>query len=140
MQAATMPKPSTSEDAYAERPMWPALRKGWNRRCPSCGAGPVLSGYLKVRDNCPVCGEDLTPQRADDGPAYLTILIVGHLMAPMLLFVFMRFRPEPATLITIFSIGTVALSLYLLPRLKGAMIAMQWAKRMHGFGRVATGD
>ena len=135
-----MPAATPTEDAYAERPMWPALRKGWNRRRPSCGAGPILSGYLKVRDNCPVCGEDLTPQRADDGPAYLTILIVGHLMAPMLLFVFMRFRPEPATLITIFSIGTVALSLYLLPRLKGAMIAMQWAKRMHGFGRVATGD
>ncbi len=135
-----MPAAHLSEDAYAERPMWPALRKGWNRRCPSCGAGPMLNGYLKVRDNCPVCGEDLTPQRADDGPAYLTILIVGHLMAPLLLFVFMRFRPEPATLITIFSVGTVALSLYLLPRLKGVMVAMQWAKRMHGFGQATPGE
>lgn len=126
---------SLTEDAYAERPMWPALRKGWGRRCPQCGAGPMLSGYLKVRDNCPVCGEDLHHQRADDGPAYLTILIVGHLMAPSLMFVFVRFRPEPATMFTLFSIATVALSLYLLPRLKGAMVAMQWAKRMHGFGQ-----
>ncbi len=126
-------------DAYAERPTWPAIRKGWCLRCPSCGAGPLLRGYLKVRDNCPVCGEDFQHQRADDGPAYLTILIVGHLMAPLLMFVFVHYRPEPVTLITIFSIGTVALSLYLLPRLKGAMVGLQWAKRMHGFGQ-ATPD
>ena len=124
-----------AHDAYAERPMWPALRRGWARRCPSCGSGPLLRGYLKVRENCPVCGEDLHHQRADDGPAYLTILIVGHLLAPLLMVVFVKYRPEPITLMTIFSIGTVALSLYLLPRLKGAMIGMQWAKRMHGFGQ-----
>lgn len=129
-----MPASSLAEDPHAERPIWPALRKGWSRRCPNCGAGPMLQGYLKVRETCAVCGEDLSHQRADDGPAYLTILIVGHLLAPMLMFVFMRYRPEPATLIAIFSVGTVALSLYLLPRLKGAMVAMQWAKRMHGFG------
>ena len=124
-----------AHDAYAERPMWPALRRGWARRCPSCGSGPLLRGYLKVRENCPVCGEDLHHQRADDGPAYLTILIVGHLLAPLLMVVFVKYRPEPITLMTIFSVGTVALSLYLLPRLKGAMIGMQWAKRMHGFGQ-----
>jgi uncharacterized protein (DUF983 family) len=93
----------------------------------------MLNGYLKVRDECPVCAEQLHHHRADDGPAYLTILIVGHLMAPTILWFFTTFRPEPMVLITIFSIGCVALSLYLLPRLKGAMVAFQWAKRMHGF-------
>lgn len=117
----------------ADRPLWPALAKGWRRRCPCCGAGPLLSGYLTVRDTCAVCREELHHHRADDGPAYLTILIVGHLMAPLLLIVFEQFRPEPLVLFTIFAIGTVALSLYLLPRLKGAMIAFQWARQMHGF-------
>jgi uncharacterized protein (DUF983 family) len=93
-----------------------------------------LRGYLAVREACPVCGEDFRPQRADDGPAYLTILIVGHLMAPLLLWSFVRFRPDPLVLIAIFSVGTVALSLYLLPRLKGVLVAIQWARRMHGFG------
>jgi len=117
----------------AERPVKPAVIRGWRRRCPSCGSGPMLNGYLKVRDECPVCAEQLHHHRADDGPAYLTILIVGHLMAPTILWFFTTFRPEPMVLITIFSIGCVALSLYLLPRLKGAMVAFQWAKRMHGF-------
>lgn len=93
-----------------------------------------MRGYLKVRDNCPVCGEALHHHRADDGPAYLTILIVGHILAPVLLFVYSNWRPEPLLLALAFSVGTVALSLYLLPRLKGGMVALQWAKRMNGFG------
>ena len=32
-----------------------------------------------------------------------------------------------------FTVGCVALSLYLLPRLKGAIVGLQWAKRLHGF-------
>jgi len=129
---------SLSETEEAERPLGPALRRGWQRRCPNCGAGPLLRGYLKVRDTCPVCGEALHHQRADDGPAYLTILIVGHVMAPLLLYVFTTWRPEPLVLASAFSVGTVALSLYLLPRLKGAMIGLQWAKRMHGFGHAPS--
>lgn len=95
-----------------------------------------MKSYLKVRDACPVCGEELHHHKADDGPAYLTILLVGHIMAPMLLFVFETFRPEPMVLATTFSIGCVALSLYLLPRIKGAIVNYQWAKRMNGFDHV----
>lgn len=115
------------------RPLWPALLRGFSRKCPNCGSGPMFKSYLKVRDTCPVCREDLSHHRADDGPAYLTILIVGHLMAPLLLIVFETFRPEPLVLFTIFAIGTITLSLYLLPRLKGMIVAFQWARLMHGF-------
>lgn len=128
---------ATVAQSAVDRPLKPAVWRGWNRRCPQCGSGPMLRGYLKVRDACPVCGEAFHHHRADDGPAYLTILIVGHLMAPLILVVFTRFRPDPLTMATLFSIGCVALSLYLLPRLKGVMVAFQWAKRMHGF--VGTG-
>ncbi|SEF58343.1 Uncharacterized conserved protein, DUF983 family [Thalassococcus halodurans] len=125
---------SETDQQTEERPTLPALLKGWRRKCPNCGSGPLLSGYLKVRDTCPVCREDLHHHRADDGPAYLTLLIVGHLMAPLLLFVFETWRPEPLTLFTIFAVGCSGLSLYLLPRLKGMIVAFQWAKQMHGFG------
>ncbi|WP_374644868.1 DUF983 domain-containing protein [Tabrizicola sp.] len=121
-------------DAEEDRLVKPALWRGWRRRCPNCGAGPMMRGYLKVRDACPVCSEALHHQRADDGPAYMTILIVGHLLAPLLLIVYTKWRPDPVTMAVCFTLGTVALSLYLLPRLKGALVALQWAKRMHGFG------
>ena len=120
------------------RPVRPAMLRGWRRRCPKCGSGPLLSGYLKVRTSCPVCDEELHHHRADDGPAYLTILIVGHILAPLILIVYTQYRPEPMVLASGLSVGCVALSLYLLPRLKGAIVGLQWAKRMHGFGKTAN--
>ena len=121
-------------DIQEERPLWSSLGRGWRRRCPKCGTGRVLKSYLKVNDACPVCREEFHHHRADDGPAYLTILLVGHLMAPLLHLSFVRFRPEPLALFTIFAVGCVALSLYLLPRLKGTIVAYQWSRQMYGFG------
>lgn len=117
-----------------DRPVGLALRRGWRCLCPGCGSGPMLRGYLKVRDTCPVCNEELHYHRADDGPAYLTILIVGHLLAPLIFWAFVYYRPDPWVLASVFSVGTVALSLFLLPRLKCMLVGMQWARRMHGFG------
>ena len=111
-----------------------ALRRGWARKCPACGEGALMDGYLTVRHVCPACGTELHHHRADDGPAWATILITGHLMAPLMLAVFIALRPEGWQMALGFSTVFVALSLYLLPRLKGLFVALQWAKRMHGFG------
>ena len=123
-----------------DRPLRPAMLRGWRRRCPACGDGRMFDGYLKVRSTCPSCSEDLSHHRADDGPAYLTILIVGHLLAPLIMVAFVEFRPSPIVLASAFSVGSVALSLYLLPRLKGVIVGIQWAKRMHGFGSAPKGN
>ena len=124
--------PDTAD--HDDHALGPALRRGWRCRCPNCGEGRLFTSYLKVRDTCDVCAEALHHQRADDGPAYLTILIVGHILAPLLFYVFVHYRPDPWVLAAIFTTFTVALSLYLLPRLKGGLVALQWSKRMHGFG------
>ncbi|MDO5630476.1 MAG: DUF983 domain-containing protein [Paracoccus sp. (in: a-proteobacteria)] len=123
-----------------ERQTGLAMRRGFMGKCPSCGEGRLLHSYLKVNDTCPACGEAMHHQRADDGPAYLTILIVSHLGAPLLLWVYMAFRPSPMTMLIGFSLASVALSLLLLPRIKGAMVGLQWARRMHGFGTSAEPD
>lgn len=112
----------------------PAMLRGWRRKCPNCGTGPLLKGYLKVRDTCEVCSEDLYHHRADDGPAYVTILVCGHLLAPLIMFVFETWRPNTFVMTVGFIVAFVALALYLLPRIKGVFVGLQWAKRMHGFG------
>lgn len=116
-----------------ERPVKPAILRGSKLLCPQCGTGPMMDGFLKVRDTCEVCGEELHHQRADDGPAYVTILICGHILAPLLLIVFETFRPDPLLLVVGFSTAFVAMALLMLPRIKGAFVGLQWAKRMHGF-------
>lgn len=116
-----------------ERPTGRAMLRGWRGRCPACGEGRMLYNYLKVADRCPSCQEELHHQRADDGPAYLTILFVSHLVGPALLAIYIAYRPGPVTLLVGFILGAVVLSLLLLPRIKGAMVGLQWARRMHGF-------
>jgi uncharacterized protein (DUF983 family) len=113
-----------------------ALWRGWRRHCPACGESPMMDGYLTVRSECPACGTELYHHRADDGPAWATILITGHLLAPLMLMVFVAWRPAAWVMALGFSVVFVALSLYLLPRLKGAFVGLQWAKRRHGFGRL----
>lgn len=125
---------TTESNLPENRPVKPALLRGWRRKCPNCGSGPLLSDYLTVRDHCPVCGEELHHHRADDGPAWATILISGHILAPLMLVIFEVFRPEGWVMALGFSIFFLFLALFLLPRLKGVFVALQWAKRMHGFG------
>ncbi|WP_425483620.1 DUF983 domain-containing protein [Halovulum dunhuangense] len=117
-----------------ERDLRRSLLRGWRRRCPSCGAGPLMQGYLTVREGCAVCGEELHHHRADDGPAWATILITGHIMAPLMLTVYEMFRPEGWLMALVFSGLFTLMALYLLPRIKGMFVGLQWARRMHGFG------
>jgi uncharacterized protein (DUF983 family) len=95
----------------------------------------MLAGYLKVRDHCPVCREELYHQKAGDAPAYLTLILVAIIMAPLLNVIFASYRPDPLILFTIFAVGCVGLSLYLLPKFKGVIVAYQWARELHGFAR-----
>lgn len=120
------------------RPVKRSMLRGWRKRCPQCGAGELMEGYLKVRSTCTSCSEELHHHRADDGPPYLTILIVAHIIGPLMLWFFEAFRPEPLVFVSLFCVGGVSMCLYLLPRLKGVIVGIQWANRMHGFGRTQS--
>ncbi|MEN6544308.1 DUF983 domain-containing protein, partial [Parvibaculum sp.] len=85
-------------------------------------------------DECPHCGEALHHHRADDAPPYFTMLIVGHIIVPIILAVEVEYGPPVWIQMTIWPLLTAALSLLLLPRIKGAVVGLQWAQRMHGFG------
>lgn len=119
--------------APAERPAWPAIRKGMAHRCPNCGKGALYETYLKLRTECAECGEDLSHARADDGPAYLSILLTAKVMGTLQLVVYELYQPPALFMAVTFGIGVVVMALALLPRFKGLIVGVQWAKRMHGF-------
>ncbi len=121
-------------DTVSPRPWWRAFRRGWMGKCPNCGQGRIFGAYLKVNGNCSVCNEDLSLHRADDAPPYVTIVIVGHLLVAILLHMEMAWRLPPMTYIYTLVPLAVILPLLLLPPIKGAIISLQWANRMHGFG------
>ena len=118
----------------AERPAKPAIMNGLRSRCPNCGEGKLFDRYLHVADTCPNCGEELFHHRADDGPAYLVILLVAHIIGFAIHIMWVAWRPDPWVMATVLSVSAVALSLALLPPMKGLMVGIQWSRRMHGFG------
>lgn len=103
------------------------LLRGVRQRCPNCGEGRLYRSYLKVDPACAACGHDNAQYPADDAPPYFTILIVGHLViAPLLAFPFILIWPLGWVLgLTLPSLA--ALTLLVLPRVKGAVIGFHWA-------------
>lgn len=124
----------TREIAVAEkRDVWTSLKRGFRGRCPRCGEGKIFRAFLKVDDHCSVCQLDFTPHRADDLPAYLVIVIVGHIVVPLALMIETNYSPPVALQLAIYLPLTLFASLALLQPVKGAVVAIQWALRMHGF-------
>lgn len=120
--------------AAAPRSVTTAMLRGAAHHCPACGKGALFSRYLKVTDRCESCGTDLYHQRADDAPPYFTIFIVGHIVLFGVMIVEQMFAPPPWIQALIWMPLTLALCLILLPCIKGAIVGLQWALRMHGFG------
>jgi uncharacterized protein (DUF983 family) len=124
---------SRETGALEKRNVWTALKRGFRGRCPRCGQGKLFRAFLKVDDHCSVCQLDFTPHRADDLPAYLVIVIVGHIVVPTILWIETDYSPSIALQLSIYLPLTLILSLALLQPVKGAVVAIQWALRMHGF-------
>jgi uncharacterized protein (DUF983 family) len=124
----------TRETAIGEkRDLWSAMKRGFRCRCPRCGEGKLFRAFLKTANNCSVCGLDFTPHRADDLPAYLVIVIVGHIVVPIALWIETNYSPAVWLQLSTYLPLTFIMSLALLQPVKGTVVGMQWALKMHGF-------
>jgi uncharacterized protein (DUF983 family) len=118
-----------------DRSLFEAMTRGFFGRCPSCGRGRLFRSYLKVVNTCDVCGEDLSGHRADDAPAYVTLLIVAHVVGAGILMSEEIWPHSSMLWVAVFWLAVTAIaSLIILPRAKGAIVGQQWALGMHGFG------
>jgi len=108
------------------------LKRGFRLRCPACGEGLLFARYLKLHPTCSHCGLRLDEFRADDAPPYFTILIVGHIIVPGMLLLEQIKHPPSWVHVVLWVPLTLALTLLLLPRIKGAVIGFQWAQRIRG--------
>lgn len=118
----------------ADRPLGRSILRGMLGRCPNCGEGRLFRAFLKPVDYCPACNEELFHQRSDDLPPYLVILVLGHVVVGgYMLTDTLHHLPMWATL-AIWAPITVLTALLVIQPIKGGVIGLQWALRMHGFG------
>lgn len=136
-----MPKSATpapiAPDSGSQSAMQAAWR-GMRNHCPRCDHKPLFARYLKPVESCSACGQNWTLHQADDFPAYIAIFISGHLLAPLLIAVGSREMLPMGVLALIAILGALLLTIMLLQPAKGAVIALQYHWRMHGFDPLAA--
>lgn len=104
-----------------------AVIRGLMNRCPNCGEGQLLRGYLKNPSECEICNTPLERYPAADGPAFFTMTIVLLLLIPLIGFTWVLLRPSPVMLMIIVGPVSIVLALVLLRFVKGAFIGYLWA-------------
>lgn len=136
-----LPRKDSADAARADPPIghdlpktaFQAAIRGMRGRCPSCGEGQMFPRLLKPIEHCPICGQDWTPQQADDFPAYVAIILTGHILAPIIIFMINETDFSMRTnLAIIISLALILIGALLQPA-KGAIIAMQWWMGLHDF-------
>jgi uncharacterized protein (DUF983 family) len=118
------PKRDKTPAAWPMPPLGTALGRGFICRCPSCGKTHLFNGYLTVVRACSVCAAPLGAARADDAPPYFTILIVGHIVVTLMLWIVMHYDPSTTVLTAVFVPLTLVLTLVLLRPIKGATVGL----------------
>ena len=113
--------------AEAAHPLFRSIGRGLAHRCPACGKGRLFGRYLKVAPHCSACEHPLTRYPADDGPAYLTILLIGHLIIAPMLFFPIVWQTSPLYSLPILLGSLTVVTLFALPRIKGGWIGMMYA-------------
>jgi uncharacterized protein (DUF983 family) len=103
------------------------VRQGLRLRCPNCGQGHLFSGFLKVSEHCEVCGLDNTVYPSDDAPPYLTLLLVGHLIIPIMFWLDRAWEPAMWVQFAIWLPLITVITIAALPYMKGAVIGFAWA-------------
>ena len=125
-----------SDTLLPARPtIWTAIRRGLSGQCPNCGTGRLFARYLKAVDRCAACGEPLGHIRSDDAAPWLTILVVGHVIAPIVLAVEMETSWPMWVSMTLWPLLALTLAMAVLPRAKGLFVGLIWATGAPGSER-----
>jgi uncharacterized protein (DUF983 family) len=101
-------------------------------KCPACGQGKLYQSYLKQVVACDACGEKYGDIRADDGPAWLTMFIVGHIVAPLIVMAMMLTEIPDWQLMIGFVVLALGLCLAILPSAKAIFITFIWRTKCEG--------
>jgi uncharacterized protein (DUF983 family) len=101
-------------------------------RCPHCGKGKLMRGYLKQVEACSVCGEKFGQIRADDAAPWLTLIVVGHIFLPLVFLFNWNWMPLWVAMVSMSAL-VVAIALAILPKAKAVFIAILWQTRAPGY-------
>ena len=113
----------------SQRPPTPshiALARALRLKCPACGQGALYRAYLKPVDTCACCGAPLGQVPSEDGPAWLTVLMLAPFLVAVTFLVSLSSWPLWVTLPGA-ALAVTGLVMLALPRVKAGWIAVLWS-------------
>ncbi|OAP40434.1 hypothetical protein AU381_00530 [Sinorhizobium glycinis] len=134
MKAMATEKLQLGGEQQEERPVGRSMKRGFLGKCPACGQGRLFRGFVKSVDACAACGERMDHHRADDFPPYIVVTIVGHLVLGGYMMTDLVLPLSTWQHLAVWAPVTLVSALVLMQPVKGAVIGLQWALKMHGFG------
>ena len=102
------------------------LRTGLACRCPRCGKGRLLQGFLALRARCDVCGLDYAFADSGDGPAVFIVLLAGFVVVACALITEVKYEPPLWVHAALWGPLILVTTLLPLRPMKGLMIALQY--------------
>ena len=122
----------TGQDTTPRPALGTALSRAFSGKCPNCGQGALFATYLKQVKSCADCGEAFGHIRSDDAAPWLTILVVGHILVPIVLMVESRTTWPLWASFSLWLPITLGLTLAILPKAKALFLGMIWATKAPG--------
>ncbi|GGF69530.1 membrane protein [Azorhizobium oxalatiphilum] len=98
-------------------------------RCPRCGRGKLLKGFLSLAPRCEVCGLDYGFIDAGDGPAVFVILFAGAIVVALAFWVEVRYQPPMWLHAALWGPTILVVTLGLLRPLKGLLVGLQYRNK-----------
>lgn len=128
---------SASAEPYAKAPqvspriqratVWPALRRGWARRCPRCGGDRLFARFFTLRQGCNRCKLSF---EVNPGDTWALWLIGDRVFIGLLIIaVFLVFRSDSWTFGVFLVVVTVVPLFWTMPHRMGVCIAVDYLVR-----------
>jgi uncharacterized protein (DUF983 family) len=113
-----------------ERPrLGSVLRRGWRRRCPQCGEGPLFRKWIEAHERCSAC--DLLFQR-NYGDTWIFVILMDRIpILAGIIAVYFGYKSTSPWMATAF-FAALALPLLLTMRERqGIALALDYLARVH---------
>jgi uncharacterized protein (DUF983 family) len=105
------------------------IRRGFAKRCPHCGKGPLFEKWFTLHSACPDCGYRFERSAGDTWGFW----IIGDriLIAAVIAALYFGFTPETWWGRGLFLLSVVIPLVWTMPNRKGVGIALDYLSRIH---------
>jgi uncharacterized protein (DUF983 family) len=109
---------------------WTAVKRGWAKRCPHCGRGPIFQRWTHTYPRCRVCG--LVFER-DYGDSWGFLIVTDRipLLVAIAAVVFFGVRVTNPVAAVLFFLALAGPIVATMPRRQGVGIALAYVSRVY---------